>query len=67
MPEQEDRKVENSRVRAARRRAKVIRPTFELNLVQTEMAKQIDLEAHGVKSLNILAKKLFLEHMEASK
>jgi len=62
MPKQEHGKAENSKVAK-----KTLRPTFELNLTQTEMAKELDLEARGVASLNILAKKLFLEHMEASK
>jgi len=65
MPEQEHHKAENNKV--VRGKTKVLRPTFELNLAQTAMAKEIDLEAHGVTSLNILAKKLFLEHMEARK
>lgn len=65
MSEQKDREVESSRV--VRGRAKILRPAFELNLIQTEMAKRIDLEAHGVTSLNILAKKLFLEYMEENR
>jgi len=50
--------------KVSRKRAKVLRPTFELNLVQTEMAKALDPEAYGATSLNTLAKKLFLEYME---
>jgi len=53
--------------KAARKRAEVLRPTFELNLAQAELAKQIDLEAHGVTTLNALAKKLFLQYMEANR
>jgi len=43
---------------------KNIRVHFELNIPQTEAAKAVDVEAHGVASINILAKRLFLEHME---
>ena len=43
---------------------KTVRVHFELNIPQTEAAKAVDVEAHGAASIHILAKKLFLEHME---
>jgi len=48
----------------SRVRSKTLRPTFELNIPQTEMAKTLVPEAYGATSLNTLAKKLFLEFIE---
>jgi len=66
MPQKKYRHTEYVKRAKERRRAKVLRLSFELNLAQTELAKELDPEVYGATSLNTLAKKLFLEHMEQS-
>jgi len=64
MPRKEYRHTEYAKRAKKRAKSKVLRLTFELNLAQTELAKELDPEIHGATSLHTLAKKLFLEHME---
>jgi len=66
MPKKEYRHTDYA-IRAKRKaKRKILRVTFELNLAQTELAKELNPEDYGVASLNILAKKLFLQHMDKS-
>jgi len=64
MPKKEYRHTDYAKRARKKAKTKVLRLTFELNLAQTELAKELDPGQYGVASLNILAKKLFLEHME---
>jgi len=66
MPKKEYRHTDYA-IRAKRKaKRKILRVTFELNLAQTELAKELNPEDYGVASLNILAKKLFVKHLEKS-
>jgi hypothetical protein len=47
----------------AKRRSKVIRINFELNLAQTKDAREMNPADYGASSLNVLAKRLFLQQL----
>jgi len=64
MPKKQYRHTDYAKRAKKKRKAKILRLSFELNLSQTEMAKELDLEACGATSVHTLAKKLFLEQME---
>lgn len=64
MPKKEYRHTEYAKAAKRRARAKLVRVGFELNIPQTEMAKNFDPTAHGATSLHTLAKKLFLAYLE---
>jgi len=64
MPKKQYRQTDYAKRARKKRKAKILKLSFQLNLSQTEMAKELDLEAHGVTSFHTLAKKLFLEQME---
>jgi len=64
MPKKEYRHAEYAKRAKKKAKSKVMRVSFELNLSQTEMAKELDPEVHGVSSVHTLAKKLFLEHLK---
>jgi len=66
MPKKEYRHTDYA-IRAKKKaKRKILRVTFELNLAQTELAKELDTEAYGATSVHTLAKKLFLQHMDES-
>ena len=66
MPKKQYRHTEYAKAAKKRMKKKILQIRFELNLTQTEMAKELDLGAHEVESINRLAKKLFLECLEKS-
>jgi len=66
MPKKQYRQTEYAKRAKKKAKSKVLRLTFELNLAQSELAKELDPEVHGATSLHTLAKKLFLQHMEES-
>jgi len=63
MPKKEYRHTDYAKRAKKKAKRKVLRVTFELNLVQTELANELDPEAYGATSVHTLAKKLFLQHM----
>ena len=67
MPKKEYRHTEYARAAKKRSKEKVLRVRFELNVSQTEMARELDPEAYGATSIHTLAKKIFLEHFENNK
>ena len=64
MPNKQYRQTDYAKRAKKKAKAKVLRIAFELNLAQTELAKEIDPENFGATSIHTLAKKWFLEHME---
>jgi len=66
MPKKEYRHTDYAKRAKKKAKKKILRVSFELNLPQTEMAKELDTEAHGATSVHTLAKKLFLQHLEES-
>ena len=64
MPKKEYRHTDYAKRAKKKRKAKILRLSFELNLSQTELAKELDPEAYGATSVHTLVKKLFLEYME---
>ena len=64
MPKKQYRHTEYAKAAKKRARAKLCRVGFELNMPQTEMARNFDVEAHGASSLHILSKRLLLAYLE---
>jgi len=64
MPKKEYRHTDYAKRAKKKAKEKVLRVSFELNIAQTEMAKELDPETHGATSVHTLAKKLFLEHLD---
>jgi len=63
MPKKQYRHTDYAKRAKKKAKSKVLRLTFELNVAQSELAKELDPEVYGATSLHTLAKKLFLQHM----